>query len=135
MKDRVLKELKNEFRPEFINRVDESIVFHSLEQDHLREIVELLSEDIVGRLAEMNIDLKITHTAIDVIGEVGYNPEYGARPLKRAIQTELEDRLSDALLSGDVIPGDKVTIGARSGEIYLKVRERTASEEKIAETV
>lgn len=135
MKDRVLKELKNEFRPEFINRVDESIVFHSLEQQHLNEIVELLSEDIVGRLAEMNIDLKITHTAIDVIGEVGYNPEYGARPLKRAIQTELEDRLSDALLSGDVIPGDKVTIGARSGEIYLKVRDRTASEEKIAETV
>lgn len=135
MKDRVLKELKNEFRPEFINRIDESIVFHSLEQDHLREIVELLSEDIVGRLAEMNIDLKITHTAIDVIAEAGYNPEYGARPLKRAIQTELEDRLSDALLSGDVIPGDKVTIGARSGEIYLKVRERTPSEEKIAETV
>lgn len=135
MKDRVLKELKNEFRPEFINRVDESIVFHSLEQDHLREIVELLSEDIVGRLAEMNIDLKITHTAIDVIAEAGYNPEYGARPLKRAIQTEIEDRLSDALLAGDVIPGDKVTIGARSGEIYLKVRERTASEEKIAETV
>lgn len=135
MKDRVLKELKNEFRPEFINRIDESIVFHSLEQDHLREIVELLSEDIVGRLAEMNIDLKITHTAIDVISEAGYNPEYGARPLKRAIQTEIEDRLSDALLAGDVIPGDKVTIGARSGEIYLKVRERTASEEKIAETV
>ncbi|QTJ42381.1 ATP-dependent Clp protease ATP-binding subunit [Dolosigranulum pigrum] len=135
MKARVLEELKNEFRPEFINRVDESIVFHSLEQDHLREIVELLSEDIVGRLAEMNIDLKITHTAIDVIAEAGYNPEYGARPLKRAIQTELEDRLSDALLSGDVIPSDKVTIGARSGEIYLKVRERTPSEEKIAETV
>lgn len=135
MKDRVLKELQNEFRPEFINRVDESIVFHSLEQQHLNEIVELLSEGIVGRLAEMNIDLKITHTAIDVIAEAGYNPEYGARPLKRAIQTELEDRLSDALLAGDVIPGDKVTIGARSGEIYLKVRERTASEEKIAETV
>lgn len=135
MKARVLEELKNEFRPEFINRVDESIVFHSLAQQHLNEIVELLSEDIVGRLAEMNIDLKITHTAIDVIAEAGYNPEYGARPLKRAIQTELEDRLSDALLAGDVIPGDKVTIGARSGEIYLKVRERTASEEKIAETV
>lgn len=135
MKARVLEELKNEFRPEFINRVDELIVFHSLDQQHLNEIVELLSEDIVGRLAEMNIDLKITHTAIDVIAEAGYNPEYGARPLKRAIQTELEDRLSDALLSGDVIPGDKVTIGARSGEIYLKVRERTASEEKIAETV
>lgn len=135
MKARVLKELKNEFRPEFINRVDESIVFHSLDQQHLNEIVELLSEDIVGRLAEMNIDLKITHTAIDVIAEAGYNPEYGARPLKRAIQTELEDRLSDALLAGDIIPGDKVTIGARSGEIYLKVRERTASEEKIAETV
>lgn len=135
MKTRVLEELKNEFRPEFINRVDESIVFHSLDQQHLNEIVELLSEDIVGRLAEMNIDLKITHTAIDVIAEAGYNPEYGARPLKRAIQTELEDRLSDALLAGDIIPGDKVTIGARSGEIYLKVRERTASEEKIAETV
>lgn len=135
MKTRVLEELKNEFRPEFINRVDESIVFHSLDQQQLNEIVELLSEDIVGRLAEMNIDLKITHTAIDVIAEAGYNPEYGARPLKRAIQTELEDRLSDALLAGDVIPGDKVTIGARSGEIYLKVRERTVSEEKIAETV
>lgn len=135
MKARVLEELKNEFRPEFINRVDELIVFHSLDQQHLNEIVGLLSEDIVGRLAEMNIDLKITHTAIDVIAEAGYNPEYGARPLKRAIQTELEDRLSDALLAGDVIPGDKVTIGARSGEIYLKVRERTASEEKIAETV
>lgn len=127
MKKRVLEELKNKFRPEFINRVDESIVFHSLDKNHLHEIVKLLTMNVIARLKELSIDLKITHTAIDVIAEEGYDPEYGARPLKRAIQTEIEDRLSDYLLSGDIISGDKVTIGARSGDIYVKVRERVTT--------
>ena len=129
MRKRMLDELKDYFRPEFINRLDETIVFHTLDKDHLHDIVRLLAQDLVKRLADLDIDLKITPAAIDVIADKGYDPEYGARPLKRALQTQIEDRLSDALLSGEIIAGDKVTIGASKGSITLKVRERSQEAE------
>ncbi len=133
MRKRMLDELKNNFRPEFINRLDETIVFHSLDKEHLHEIVRLLSDQLINRLADLDIDLKITHAAVDVIAEEGYDPEYGARPLRRAMQTHIEDRLSDELLSGEIIAGDKVTVGATKGKITVKVRERTAEEVEPAE--
>ncbi len=128
MRKRMLDELKQNFRPEFINRLDETIVFHSLEQEHLHEIARLLADQLINRMSDLDIDLKVTHAAVDVIAEEGYDPEYGARPLRRAMQTLIEDKLSDALLSGEIIEGDKVTVGATKSKITVKVRERTAKE-------
>lgn len=131
MRKRVLEELKNHFRPEFINRLDETIVFHSLDDDHLHEIARLLADQLVDRTKDLGIDLKITKAAVDVVAEEGHNPQYGARPLKRAMQTHIEDRLSDELLAGNIIAGDKVTVGATKGQITVKVRERTAEKEEV----
>lgn len=129
MEERIMEELKKTFRPEFLNRVDEAIVFHSLKKEELREIVKLLTQQIVQRMEDMDIEIKITPAAIDVIAEEGYDPEYGARPLKRAIQKKMEDRLSEELLNGTIQRGDKVTIGASKGDITVKVRERANKKE------
>lgn len=123
MEKRVMEEVKDYFKPEFLNRIDETIVFHSLNKEQLGEIVKLLMVGMEKRLADMDIDVNITPACVEAITEKGYNPEYGARPLKRAIQTEIEDRLSEALLSGRIGPGDKITLGASKGEITLRVRE------------
>lgn len=130
MEKRIREELKNAFRPEFLNRVDDTIVFQSLKKDELREIVQLLTKSIVKRMEELGIELKITNAAMDVIADEGFDPEYGARPLKRAIQNKFEDRLSEALLSGEISLADKVTLGASKGEITLKVRETSKSTKK-----
>ena len=125
------KKLKNAFRPEFLNRVDDTIVFESLKKEELREIVKLLTQSITTRMDELGINLKITSSAMDAIAKAGFDPEYGARPLRRAIQTKIEDKLSEELLAGNVIVGDKVTIGASKGEITLKVRNRSNNEKEI----
>jgi len=122
MQNRILEELKKAFRPEFLNRVDETIVFRSLEKDEIHEIVKIMSKSIVKRMEEQDIQLKITPAAIDVIGEAGFDPEYGARPIRRALQKEIEDRLSEALLSGEIYFGSRVTIGASKGKITLNVK-------------
>lgn len=122
MEKRIKEELKNTFKPEFINRLDEIIVFHSLEKPELNKIVKLMGQVIVKRLEEMDIHVKITQAAIDVIAKAGFDPEYGARPLRRAIQKEIEDRLSEELLSGNVKIGDHVTIGAAKGKIRITVK-------------
>src|SRR5699024_893275 len=100
-----LAELKKTFRPEFLNRVDDMIVFHSLEKEHLREIVSLMSDELSKRLTEQDIELVLTESAKDKITEEGYDPEYGARPLRRALQKHVEDRLSEELLEGKVLMG------------------------------
>ncbi|MEK0151737.1 ATP-dependent Clp protease ATP-binding subunit [Tetragenococcus halophilus] len=123
MQKRILEELKKAFRPEFLNRVDETIVFRSLEKDEIHEIVKIMSKSVVKRMEEQDIQLKITPAAIDVIGEAGFDPEYGARPIRRALQKEIEDRLSEALLSGEIYFGSRVTIGASKGKITLNVKE------------
>lgn len=122
MEKRIREELKNAFRPEFLNRVDDTIVFQSLKKEELREIVKLLTKQIITRMEEIGIQLKITSAAMDVIAEEGFDPEYGARPLKRAIQSKMEDRLSEALLSGEISLKDQVTLGASKGEITLRVK-------------
>ncbi|HGV8442079.1 TPA: ATP-dependent Clp protease ATP-binding subunit [Enterococcus faecium] len=122
MQKRILEELKKAFRPEFLNRIDETVVFHSLSKDEIHTIVQIMSKAIIKRLKEQDIQVKITPSAIDVIGKAGFDPEYGARPIRRALQKEIEDRLSEALLGGEIRLGDYVTVGASKGKITLNVR-------------
>ncbi|MFP7737633.1 ATP-dependent protease ATP-binding subunit ClpC [Priestia aryabhattai] len=120
MKGKVMAEMKRAFRPEFLNRIDEIIVFHSLEKSHLAEIVKLMADQLTKRLKEQDIDLELTKEAIDKIAEEGFDPEYGARPLRRAIQKHIEDRLSEELLKGVVQKGQKVTLDVDKGEFVVK---------------
>ncbi|KRM80698.1 ATP-dependent chaperone ClpB [Limosilactobacillus coleohominis DSM 14060] len=117
MKTAIQEQLKLHFRPEFLNRIDETIVFHSLTKSDLHQIVKLLLKDLTQRVAEQNVTLKFTSAAINLIAQDGYNPEYGARPLRRSIQTLVEDPLSLALLSGEVENAATVTVGARQGKL------------------
>lgn len=122
METKIREEMKQYFRPEFLNRIDEAIVFHALEKEHLREIVRLLTNDLIQQLADQDVDLRITPAALDILADAGYDPEYGARPLRRAIQAKVEDMLSDELISGRVKAGDKITVGGSQGEITLRHR-------------
>ncbi|MFA8438950.1 ATP-dependent protease ATP-binding subunit ClpC [Pueribacillus sp. YX66] len=120
MKDKVLDELKKAFRPEFLNRIDETIVFHSLEKKHLQEIVTLMANQLKKRLHEQGIDFELTEAAKEKIAEDGYDPEYGARPLRRAIQRHIEDLLSEELLKGTINKGKYVQIDVEDGEYVAK---------------
>lgn len=122
MKEAINAQLKQHFRPEFLNRIDETIVFHSLTKNDLHKIVKLLVKKLENRLVEQSVTLKFTPAAIDLIAQDGYNPEYGARPLRRSIQTLVEDPLSLALLSGDIQSGDVVTVGARQGKLTFTAK-------------
>ncbi|MBC2183149.1 ATP-dependent Clp protease ATP-binding subunit [Listeria sp. FSL L7-0233] len=128
MEHRVLQDLKQAFRPEFINRIDETIVFHSLQEKELKQIVTLLTAQLTKRLAERDIHVKLTEGAKAKIAKDGYDPEYGARPLKRAIQKEVEDMLSEELLRGNIKVGDYVEIGVKDGK--LEVRKKSAPKKK-----
>jgi len=108
MKDSIMVEVKKLFRPEFINRVDEIIVFHSLEQNHIDSIAELMMKSVAKRLSERGIELEITQEAARVVAQAGYDLQYGARPLRRAIQRLVEDALSEDILSGKVKIGQKI---------------------------
>ena len=107
MKQGVMEEVKQIFRPEFLNRIDEMIVFHTLDKENMKKIVSLLCNEFTGRLEkQMNIHLKLRNSAKELIVEKGTDTKYGARPLRRALQTELEDKLADAILNGDIRPGE-----------------------------
>jgi ATP-dependent Clp protease ATP-binding subunit ClpC len=120
MKNKVMDELKRTFRPEFLNRIDEVIVFHSLEQHHIKQIVSLMAEDIRKRLSEQGIDFTLTDEAKEFLSKEGFDPQYGARPLRRALQREIEDRLSEELLKGTIQKGDSVVIGVKNNEITVE---------------
>lgn len=122
MSQKIHQRLKRTFRPEFLNRIDDILVFHSLSKNELRQIVKLMAQKVIKRTAAQGINLKITPAAIDTIAKKGYSPEYGARPLRRVLQTEVEDRLSEALLSGELNSSSQVTIGSQKGKIALKVK-------------
>ncbi|MBT2658738.1 ATP-dependent protease ATP-binding subunit ClpC [Bacillus sp. ISL-18] len=126
MKGKVMDELKKAFRPEFLNRIDEIIVFHALEKKHLEEIVTLLSDQLVKRLKEQNISLELTPAAKEKISQEGYDPEYGARPLRRAIQKHIEDRLSEELLKGTLLTGQHAIIDVVNGEFVVRMAEQTS---------
>ena len=123
MKDGVMDEIKRLFKPEFINRIDEIIVFHSLGKDHIKKIVSIMLKTIGKRTKEqMNITLKPTDGVIEQIVETGFDAKYGARPLRRAIQTQIEDKLAEAVLDGTVKQGDTVSIRLKGKEIAFVVR-------------
>ena len=118
MKQNVMDEVKTIFRPEFLNRIDETIVFHALDRSHMKKIVTMLCRNLSKRLAEqMDIRLTLRDSAKNLIVEKGTDVKYGARPLRRALQTELEDKLADAVLSGAIRPGSRVQVCARNKEI------------------
>merc|ERR1712093_417074 len=110
MKGKVMNELKKAFRPEFINRIDEIIVFHALEKKHLKEIVSLMSDQLTKRLKEQELSLELTDSAKEKIADEGVDLEYGARPLRRSIQKNVEDRLSEELLKGTINKGQKIVL-------------------------
>jgi len=119
MKERVMEEVKRMFKPEFLNRIDEIIVFHQLSQDHMKEIVDIMLKGICRRtLTQMNLKLTVDDSAKTFLVEKGYDEKYGARPLRRAIQNLLEDGLAEAVLDGQVKAGDEVTV--TKGEDGLK---------------
>ena len=120
--------LKKTFRPEFLNRLDETVVFHSLNKEEIHQIVKLMAKNIIDRIKEQNINLKITPAAIDIVAEAGFDAEYGARPIRRVLQDKIEDLLSEELLAGNIETGATVTIGAKKGEITIKVKNPVAAE-------
>nr|WP_057825712.1 ATP-dependent Clp protease ATP-binding subunit [Lentilactobacillus sunkii]KRK87802.1 ATPase AAA-2 domain-containing protein [Lentilactobacillus sunkii DSM 19904] len=122
MKDTIQAALKQRFRPEFLNRIDEVVVFHLLTKAELDQIVYLMAKPVIKRIHDQGIDIKITKTAIGIISKRGFDPEYGARPIRRAIQTELEDNLSAKLLAKEIVPGDSVTVGGRNNQITISVK-------------
>jgi ATP-dependent Clp protease ATP-binding subunit ClpC len=132
MRKKLLEELRRAFRPEFLNRVDAIIVFRALEKCDITQIVELELLKVANRLADHHISLRASTEAKVYLADQGYNPEMGARPLRRVIQTEVEDRLSEALLSGRIRDGDSVTIQLREDTIVLET-ERAGGEESAAE--
>ena len=119
-KKMVMQELRQHFRPEFLNRVDGSVVFHPLLQEHMSGIIKIQLERLKKRLHERNISLCLTEKAIEFLAEVGYDPVYGARPLKRAIQKELETELARAILSGEIQEGQEVTANFSGGKIFFE---------------
>jgi len=120
MKEKVLGEMKKIFRPEFLNRIDATVVFHALNKEHIRQIVDLMLNQVVSSLQEKNITLEVTDEAKEFIGNKGYDPVFGARPLRRTIQNLVEDHLSEALLRGEFLPGDTVVVDCVDEEIVMK---------------
>jgi len=120
MKEKVLGEMKKIFRPEFLNRIDATVVFHALNKVHIRQIVDLMLNQVIASLGEKNVTLEVTDAARDFIGNKGYDPVFGARPLRRTIQNLVEDQLSEALLRGEFLPGDTVVVDCIDEKIVIK---------------
>ena len=129
MKAKVLEELKRAFRPEFLNRIDATVVFHALSREHIRTIVDLQLKDVEEQLLLKGVTLEVTTAAKDWLGEKGYDQVFGARPLRRVIQDEIEDRLSDALLESRFEDGDSVLIDVEGDEVILTTAKKPAAEE------
>jgi ATP-dependent Clp protease ATP-binding subunit ClpB len=117
VKPRVLEELRQHLRPEFLNRIDEVIVFRSLGRAEISRIVDLQATHLVRRLAERRITLTLTDAAKALLGREGYDPVFGARPLKRTLQRRVQDPLALKILSGEFAPGDTVTVDASGDEL------------------
>ena len=120
IKKEVINELKKEFRPEFINRIDEIIVFHKLTQNNIKAILEIMLEEVKGRLEKQNYKIKIGNDVKEFLMESGTNKNYGARPLRRTIQSELEDKLAEAILDGKLKTGKEANVKMQEGKIIIK---------------
>lgn len=133
MKSNVMTEVKQIFRPEFLNRIDETIVFRMLTKDDLKQIVRLMATSLIKRAKDnLSVELKIQPSAENYIVDKAYDPKYGARPLRRRIQMDIEDRLSDELLSGNVKAGDILVVSAVAGKLVFKSEKPKTSSKKSA---
>jgi ATP-dependent Clp protease ATP-binding subunit ClpC len=121
--------LRHSFRPEFINRIDEIIIFRALTEEQLVDITQLLLDRLVRRLRAQHIDVEFSESAVKLLAREGYDPEYGARPLRRTIQRLVENDLSRQVLSGEIEPGDKVRVHADGDNLKFEVEKRAASQE------
>ncbi len=117
----VMGELRTRFRPEFLNRIDEIVMFHPLKKDHIRQIIGLAAEELRARLAERNIGLVLTDGAIDLIADEAYSPAYGARPIKRYLQKHLETRIGRMIVGGEVTDNRSILVDAKNGELVFIV--------------
>ena len=125
MKSRVMSEVKELFRPEFINRLDDIIVFRPLEQDDIRNVADLMIGELQERLMERNIHVELTASAKALLIKDGYDPKYGARPMRRTLERVVENPISDQLLEGHFNPGDFIEIDAQDEQIVFRRKEPT----------
>ena len=121
MEKRILEELKKTYRPEFINRIDEKVVFHSLSAEDMQEVVKIMVQPLIRSLAEQGIVLKFQASALKLLAQEGYDPEMGARPLRRTLQTQVEDKLSELLLTGDLAAGQTLKVGVKGGQLKFEM--------------
>jgi ATP-dependent Clp protease ATP-binding subunit ClpC len=122
MKTNVLDEVKRFFRPEFLNRIDGTVVFHALSREHIHQIIDQMLGEVASNLIEKGVDMEVTREAKDWLSEKGFDPKFGARPLRRVIQDNVEDKLSDAVLGGALSPGDTAVIDVTDGEIVVTAK-------------
>jgi ATP-dependent Clp protease ATP-binding subunit ClpB len=116
----VMGEVKTHFRPEFVNRIDEVVVFHALGDDHIRSIARIQLGMLQSRLSKLEFNLDVTEAAVGELAKVGFDPVYGARPLKRAIQSEIENPLAKAILEGRFAPKDTIRVDYRGGRMTFE---------------
>jgi len=121
LQDKLDRRLREQLRPEFLNRIDEINIFRQLETEQLRRITEMMLEETRRRLHAQDVTIEITTAAVDWLSDKGFQPEFGARPLRRTIQRELDNRLSKLLLSADLAPGQQVTVDAADGKLTFAV--------------
>jgi ATP-dependent Clp protease ATP-binding subunit ClpC len=121
MREKVMEELKRSFRPEFLNRIDEVIVFHSLTQEHVKSIVDLMMKRVKDQLKAKDVDIVLTEPAKELLAEKGYDPSLGARPLRRTIQRMVEDPLSEKLLWKEFQAGQTIIVDAKDGDVSFEV--------------
>jgi ATP-dependent Clp protease ATP-binding subunit ClpC len=120
LKDELMDVLRQSFRPELLNRIDEIIVFRSLDRDQLMQITRLLLGRVARRMHAQDVELEVSDEAVEYLANAGFDPEYGARPLRRAIQRLLEDELSERLLAGEIEPGQRVRVDLRDGRLNVE---------------
>ena len=121
MEKRMFEELKKTYRPEFINRIDEKVVFHSLSSEDMQQVVKVMVKPLVATLAEQGMTLKFQSSALKLLATKGYDPEMGARPLRRVLQTEVEDQLAELLLKGEVQEGQTIKVGTTAGAVKFEI--------------
>ena len=123
----VMAEVKTQFRPEFVNRIDEIVVFHALGEEHIKSIARIQLATLKARLARMDYELEVSDAALGELAKVGFDPVYGARPLKRAIQSEMENPLAKAILEGRFAPKDRIYVDYRGGKMSFEKKPARAA--------
>lgn len=119
MKEKVMGEVRRFFRPEFLNRIDSSVVFHGLTKEHIESIVQLMFNEVRTQVHEHGIEIEVTSAALGLLAEKGFDPDFGARPLRRVIQTQVEDKLSEEILNHNFHPGDTVVVDVEDGDVVI----------------